>query len=106
MTEPAEPADQGRSPYTGEPVGEPVPHTPAAEVDRICRAAAAAGPALAALPLAGRAGLLRAVAAALESERDRIVALADAETGLGVPRLAGELTRTTVQLEMFAAVVA
>jgi NADP-dependent aldehyde dehydrogenase len=75
-------------------------------VDRICRAAAAAGPALAALPLAGRAGLLRAVAAALESERDRIVALADAETGLGVPRLAGELTRTTVQLEMFAAVVA
>ena len=34
-------ADPGWSPYTGEPVGPPVPHTAPAEVDRTCRAAAA-----------------------------------------------------------------
>jgi NADP-dependent aldehyde dehydrogenase len=98
--------DQGRNPYTGEPVGEPVPHTTPSEVDAVARAAAVAAPGLAALPLDRRANLLRAVAAALESDRDAIVALAEAETGLGTARLAGELTRTRVQLEMFADVVA
>jgi NADP-dependent aldehyde dehydrogenase len=58
------------------------------------------------LPLDRRAALLRAVAAALESDRDAVVALADAETGLGPARLDSELTRTRVQLEMFAEVVA
>lgn len=95
----------GWNPYTGEPVGPPVPPTASAEVDRTCRTAAAAAGPLGRIPLAARAALLRAVAAALESERDRIVALADAETGLGGTRLDGELTRTTVQLEMFAGVV-
>jgi NADP-dependent aldehyde dehydrogenase len=98
-------ADPGWNPYTGEPVGPPVPHTAPGEVDRTCRAAAAAVGPLSAIPLASRAALLRAVASALESERDGIVALADAETGLGRTRLGGELTRTTVQLEMFAGVV-
>ncbi|MEN3360119.1 MAG: hypothetical protein V7637_4101 [Mycobacteriales bacterium] len=99
-------ASQGRSPYTGEPVGPPVPDSTPAEVDRAARAAAAAAPELAELPLAGRAALLRAAAAALEADREAIVALADAETGLGAGRLGGELTRTRVQLEMFADVVA
>jgi NADP-dependent aldehyde dehydrogenase len=99
-------ADQGWNPYTGEPVGEPVPHTTPSDVDAVATAAAAAAPELAELPLGRRAELLRAVAAALESDRDAIVALADAETGLGPARLAGELTRTRVQLEMFAGVVA
>ncbi|HKE51728.1 MAG TPA: aldehyde dehydrogenase family protein, partial [Actinomycetes bacterium] len=94
--------DQGHSPYTGEPVGSPVPHTTAAELDRIVGTAAAAAPALAALPLADRADLLRAVAAALEANRDAVVELADAESGLGTARLSGELVRTRVQLEMFA----
>ena len=99
-------ADQGRSPYTGEPVGAPVPHTSTAELDRVCTAAAGAAPALAELPLPERASLLRAVAAALDARRDDIVALADAESGLGPARLAGELVRTRVQLEMFADAVA
>lgn len=98
-------ADQGWSPYTGAPVGDPVPHTPAAEVDRACRAAAAAAPALGGWPLRRRAELLRAVAAAIESRREDVVALADAESGLGPARLGGELTRTRQQLEMFADVV-
>src|SRR3954451_10023077 len=98
-------ADQGMNPYTGEPVGPPVPHATPEEVDRIATAAAAAAPAFAALPLAKRADLLDAVAAALEGARDELVALADSETGLGTTRLGGELTRTRVQLEMFAEVV-
>lgn len=94
--------DQGRSPYTGEPVGSPIPHTAAAELEQICATAATAAPALAALPLADRAHLLRAVATALEANRDAVVELADAESGLGAGRLSGELVRTRVQLEMFA----
>ncbi|MET0419761.1 MAG: aldehyde dehydrogenase family protein [Actinoplanes sp.] len=93
----SEDADQGRSPYTGQPVGEAVPHTTEAELDAL----RFAGP----LPLAGRAELLEAVAAALEDARDELVPLADAETGLGETRLGGELTRTRAQLEMFAEVV-
>jgi NADP-dependent aldehyde dehydrogenase len=90
-------ADQGRNPYTGMPVGEAVPHTTEAELAKLCPA----GP----LPLAGRAELLEAVAAALEDARDELVPLADSETGLGETRLGSELTRTRVQLEMFAEVV-
>jgi NADP-dependent aldehyde dehydrogenase len=97
--------DQGINPYTGEPSGPPVPHASAADVDRLARAAATAAPALAALPLTGRVALLEALATALEGARDELVALADAETGLGAGRLSGELTRTRVQLEMFAEVV-
>jgi len=90
-------ADQGRNPYTGEPVGPPVPHTTDAELDAL----RFADP----LPLAGRAELLESVAAALEDARAELVPLADSETGLGETRLGGELTRTRVQLEMFAEVV-
>jgi NADP-dependent aldehyde dehydrogenase len=49
-----------------------------------------------------RARALEAVADALEAERKELVALADAETRLGTPRLNGELTRTTFQLRLFA----
>jgi NADP-dependent aldehyde dehydrogenase len=98
--------DQGMNPRTGQAVGAPVAHTSLAGVDRSARAAAIAAPALAALSLGRRADLLRAVAGALEDARAELVALADAETGLGTGRLDGELTRTTVQLEMFAKVVA
>jgi acyl-CoA reductase-like NAD-dependent aldehyde dehydrogenase len=94
--------DQGHNPRTGQPAGEPVPHTDAATLDRICRAAAAAAPELARTTPAARAELLRAVAEALRAEQDTLVALADAETALGAGRLAGEVTRTCVQLEMFA----
>jgi NADP-dependent aldehyde dehydrogenase len=98
-------ADQGWNPYTGEPVGPPVPHATDEEVDRLARAAEAAAPALAALPLDKRIDLLLAAAAALEDNREELVALADSETGLGPVRLNSELTRTRVQLEMFADVV-
>jgi len=97
--------DQPTSPYTGEPVGDAIAHTAPEEVDRRAAAAGRAAEPLAALPLPRRAGLLRAVADALEADREALVGLADAETGLGVVRLGGELTRTTVQLAMFADLV-
>jgi NADP-dependent aldehyde dehydrogenase len=95
-------ADQGHDPRTGSPAGPPVPHTDPGALDRTCRAAAGAAPVLAAQPLAERAALLRAVADGLGAHEDEIVALADTETALGEVRLRGELTRTRVQLEMFA----
>jgi acyl-CoA reductase-like NAD-dependent aldehyde dehydrogenase len=94
--------DQGYDPRTGKPVGEPIPHTDAETLDRICAAAAAAAPGLAATSLTKRAELLHAAAEGLRAEQDAIVALADAETALGEGRLRGELVRTCVQLEMFA----
>jgi NADP-dependent aldehyde dehydrogenase len=97
--------DQGFDPRTGNPVGTPVPHSRAEQVDQLARTAARAAPELAAMPLVRRAELLRAVATALEAARAELVPLADAETGLGEGRLTGELTRTTVQLEMFADLV-
>lgn len=46
--------------------------------------------------------MLRALADALEGQRERLVALADEETHLGAARLNGELDRTTLQLRGFA----
>ncbi len=51
---------------------------------------------------ADRARFLRAAAAGLRESRERIVSIANAETGLGDARLNGELDRTCVQLEAFA----
>ena len=93
------------NPYTGEPVGVPIPHTPPDRLDQLARAAGQAARMCAATPLPERARLLRTVADALEAARDELVPLADAETGLGVARLGGELTRSRVQFEAFADLV-
>jgi NADP-dependent aldehyde dehydrogenase len=90
-------------PRTGEAV-EVVAHETASVAEVGDAALAAAGP-LDALGRAGRAGLLEAMASALEDARSRIVAVADRETGLGETRLGGELTRTCYQLRLFAAVL-
>ncbi|MBY8880326.1 aldehyde dehydrogenase (NADP(+)) [Actinacidiphila acidipaludis] len=73
------------------------------QVDAAVRAAAAALPALADRP--ARAALLRGAAGLLEESAEEIIATADAETALGVPRLTGELARTAFQLRTFADVV-
>ncbi|MFC7481085.1 aldehyde dehydrogenase family protein [Luedemannella flava] len=96
-------ADQGINPLTGQSVGAPVPHTDSAGVAAATTAARAAAPAWAALTPPRRADILDAVAAAIEAARADLVPLADAETALGEARLTGELTRTRVQWEMFAA---
>nr|WP_260408557.1 aldehyde dehydrogenase (NADP(+)) [Planomonospora venezuelensis] len=53
----------------------------------------------------GRAALLSAMADALDERVDALVAAADAETALGLPRLTGEVARTSGQLRLFAEVL-
>ena len=89
-------------PRTGAAVEKVAAETGEAELDAACRAAAAAADGLAALGRSGRAGLLRAMAAELEADREAVVAVADRESALGTARLNGELTRTRFQLELFA----
>ena len=75
------------------------------ELDFIVAAAAGGGAALAALSRSERATALTAMADALAADRAAIVDIADHETGLGAPRLNGELDRTIGQLAHFAEVV-
>ncbi|MET8257943.1 aldehyde dehydrogenase family protein [Micromonospora sp. NPDC005205] len=53
----------------------------------------------------GRAELLDAIAASLESRREVLVAAAEAETGLSHARLNGELSRAALQFRMFGEVL-
>src|SRR5687767_2633545 len=92
-------------PRTGETVEVVAQETTSAEVDRLCAAALAAAPALEGMGRAGRAALLGALADALETRREDVVAVADRETGLGTTRLNGELTRTCYQLRLFGEVI-
>ncbi|SEB25055.1 aldehyde dehydrogenase (NADP(+)) [Variovorax sp. YR216] len=71
-------------------------------IDAAALAAGQAAGDFAASSAAARARLLRALAEALEAERESLVPLADQETGLGLPRLNGELDRTAFQLRGFA----
>jgi NADP-dependent aldehyde dehydrogenase len=93
---------QSVNPRTGETFGPVIPDTGAAELDRIVRAAATAAGAWAATSPAQRATALDAVADALDADAARLSAVADEETGLGLPRLVGEVARTSFQLRMFA----
>ncbi len=67
--------------------------------------AGAAAPAVVQAPPTERAGWLRAVADALDARKDDLAAVADDETALGLPRLTGEVGRTTGQLRLFADVL-
>ncbi|MDG4829358.1 aldehyde dehydrogenase (NADP(+)) [Solwaraspora sp. WMMD1047] len=90
---------------TGETVAEVAAESTPELVGRAAEAAGAAAGPLDELGRSGRAGLLRALAAALADDGDAVVALADRETGLGDTRLTGELTRTCHQLRLFAEVL-
>ncbi|CAN5321315.1 aldehyde dehydrogenase (NADP(+)) [soil metagenome] len=76
------------------------------DVEAVAGAAAAAAPEWAATPPEARARSLRAAADALEAHRAELIGIAADETGLGLPRLEGELTRTIVQLRLFSDVAA
>ncbi|SFF17060.1 NADP-dependent aldehyde dehydrogenase [Actinacidiphila alni] len=90
-------------PRTGKQREQVAVEATAGDVDAAVRAAAAALPALADRSVRSR--LLRGAAGLLEEDAERIIAAADAETALGVPRLTGELARTAYQLRAFADVV-
>ena len=72
------------------------------DIDSVVHGAATVADTWAASSGEDRALLLRALAEKLESNRELVVGLADQETHLGLPRLNGELDRTTFQLRRFA----
>lgn len=90
-------------PRTGKQREEVGVEATAEEVDAAVRAAATALPALAERSVRSR--LLRGAAGLLAESAAEVIAAADAETALGVPRLTGELARTAFQLRAFADVV-
>jgi len=72
------------------------------DLDAIAARAAAVAESFADSDPRDRAVALVAVADALEARADELVAIAQRETGLTQTRLRGELTRTAVQLRLFA----
>lgn len=87
---------------TGEALGAPLPASTPEQVDAAALAASHAFAAWSTSNGATRGALLRGLAAALEADREALVALADDETALGPVRLNGELDRTAFQLRRFA----
>jgi len=75
------------------------------DVDRAARAASDAFATYGWLGGRKKGELLRAVASRLEANGDAIIATANQETSLGLPRLKSELARTCNQLRMFAGLV-
>lgn len=72
------------------------------ELEAVVARAAAAAPAFAATAPEHRARAIVAVADALEANKPGLVAIGMRETGLTEVRLTGEVTRTAVQLRLFA----
>ncbi|ROQ64159.1 NADP-dependent aldehyde dehydrogenase [Rathayibacter sp. PhB152] len=79
--------------------------TASTSLDALLDRSVEAARALRTIPDAERAEFLEAVADALDSARDELVAIAHEETHLAPVRLTGEVARTTGQLRLFAAVV-
>lgn len=90
---------------SGQPHGEAWSESTLAEIDAAVARAASAADRFAATSAIERAGLLQALAGVLEAQTERLCLLADRETGLGLPRLRGEVDRTCFQLRGFAQVL-
>jgi acyl-CoA reductase-like NAD-dependent aldehyde dehydrogenase len=91
---------QGVNPRSGEPVGNPVPETGAGPLADVLRAAAAAAAQVGASRPAARAALLRLLADRLDERTAELAELAARESGLPLPRLTGEVARTSGQLRL------
>ena len=89
-------------PRTGAATITDLEATSAEQADRVVRAAQAAYEASSTHDRLWRAGLLDALADALDADRAGLVAVADRETGLGATRLGGEVGRSSFQFRLFA----
>lgn len=92
-------------PRTGTRTDTDIEETSAEGVAEIVEGALAAAADLARRPRAWRAGLLEALADAVDERRADLVDVAASETGLTDARLNGELTRTVFQLRLFGEAV-
>jgi NADP-dependent aldehyde dehydrogenase len=95
----------GTNPRTGAPVGDGIAETTEAELENLLAAADGARGVFAVSSPATRAALLRTLADRLDAETESLAALAAEESGLALPRLTGEVARTSGQLRLFASVV-
>ncbi|WP_382308609.1 aldehyde dehydrogenase (NADP(+)) [Herbiconiux sp. UC225_62] len=93
------------NPRTGVSAATSLEPTTPDGVDVAARRAAGAALELQARGREFRAQLLDAMAAAVEDARERLVATADSETGLGTARLNGEVSRSAFQFSLFAEAV-
>jgi NADP-dependent aldehyde dehydrogenase len=75
------------------------------DVERAVAAAVEAAPALAASSGKERGALLRGIADGIDAAAEALIERAHLETALPLPRLKGEVARTSNQLRLFAAVV-
>ncbi|HSU19601.1 MAG TPA: aldehyde dehydrogenase (NADP(+)), partial [Acidobacteriaceae bacterium] len=102
-----EPARQFRAinPATGQEIEPAFTSAGPEDVDRAATKAATAAAAFGSLSGRERAAFLRAIAAELTADGASVVQRANLETGLPLPRLEGELARTTGQLRLFADVI-
>ena len=96
---------QGFDPRTGQAVGDAIAASTPADIAVICARAADAFRVWSATSREMRADVLERIADALDAETPALAAIADRETALGLPRLTGELKRTSNQLRLFAGVL-
>jgi NADP-dependent aldehyde dehydrogenase len=92
-------------PIDGTPYGADIAEHSKKDVDALIELAAATRVSLAQQSPAQRAQLLRAIASEIEACRASLIESACAETALPEGRIGGEITRTTVQFELFAQLV-
>ena len=92
-------------PIDGSSFGNEIHEHSKGEVDSLIAQAALASASIAALSPDQHAQLLRSIAAQIESRRSQLIEAACAETALPEGRIAGEITRTCVQFELFAKLV-
>jgi NADP-dependent aldehyde dehydrogenase len=93
------------NPATGEQLDPVYFSASAAEVDQTARLAAQAFPVYAALSGKTKGAFLRSIADGLDAIQQQLAERAHLETALPMPRLLGEVTRTTGQLRTFAALI-
>lgn len=93
---------QSINPRTGQAFGPVFADTSFSEIEVIIGQARVGFGAWSTAPIAKRVETLNAIADALDSHLTELVGIADLETGLGVPRLTGEVGRTTFQIREFA----
>ena len=93
---------QAVDPTTGEKFGATFNESSAQDVVDAITKAAKTKSAFAATSPAKRAAILRAIGAAIESRREKLIEVTMKETALPNGRLSGELSRTVFQLEQFA----
>lgn len=92
-------------PIDGTPFGQPIHESTQTEIHDVITRAQKVAHEFASLSPKMSAQLLGAIADAIEAKRAELLIAACAETGLPEGRIGGEITRTTVQFRLFAALV-